>query len=240
MFTKMETLQKNFHFVQAKIALCTAAKRGSGKEQESGRGPVRPPRLIVASKGREVAAIEALYAQGQREFGENFTAELEQKAPQLQHLAIKWIYIGVLQSNKIARLVPLCAEIQSLASLKHARYVERYVAQHGKQPYPVYLAVNIDNEPQKQGFTAAEVVAAAQEITSNCLHLQVEGIMAVPSRRYCDRDWQQPPPAYRELRRLASCCGHGKLSLGMSADLTLALRAGTDCVRIGRDIFASS
>ncbi len=224
--TYTPTLAKNFHRVQARIATL--------------RTTAPSVRLIVASKGRDVAAIEALYAQGQREFGENFTTELENKSQLLQHLDIKWIYIGVLQSNKIARLVRCCDEIQSLASRKHARYVERYAAQYGKHAYPVYLAVNIDNEAQKRGFSAAEVVAAAQEIAHNCPHLQVEGLMAVPASIYCDRDQQHPPPAYHELRRLASCCGHGKLSLGMSADLALALHAGTDCVRIGRDVFASN
>ena len=223
--TSTTALQENFCRVQAKIStLCTTAKR-------------KPPRLLVASKGRSAEAIAALHAQGQREFGENFTSELEQKVQQLQHLDINWVYIGVLQSNKIARLVRACDEIQSLTSHKHARYVERYAIQYGKQPYPVYLAVNIGNEPQKQGFSATEVVAAAKEIGSKYPNLQLEGIMAVPPSIYCDRDWQQPPPAYHELRRLASCCGHGKLSLGMSADIAIALHTGTDCVRIGREIF---
>ena len=221
------TLQNNFLRVKTKIStLCTTAAR-------------QPPRLLVASKGRDATAIAALHAIGQREFGENFTTELEQKAQQLQHLDINWVYIGVLQSNKIARLVRRCTELQSLASRKHANYANRYAAQYGKQPFPVYLAVNIGNEPQKQGFTANAVVAAAQDIATNCKNLQIEGIMAVPPSIYNDNDYQQPPPAYHELRRLASCCGRGKLSLGMSADLALALHAGTDCVRIGRELFAN-
>ena len=219
------SLAKNFHRLQAKISsLCDAAQRSL-------------PRLIVASKGRDRTAIAALYALGQQEFGENFTSELEQKAQQLQHLDIRWVYIGVLQSNKIARLVRLCVEIQSLASLKHARYADRYAAEYGKQPYPVYLAVNIGNEPQKQGFSADEVVAVSEDIETSYKNLQIEGIMAVPPSTYHDNAYRQPPPAYAELRQLASCCGRGKLSLGMSADLALALQAGTDCVRIGRDLF---
>ena len=228
-------LAKNFRRVQAKI---TARGRSTAMPDREHYEEPPPPRLIVASKGRDVASLEKLYALGQREFGENFTSELEQKAQQLQHLDINWVYIGVLQSNKIARLVRLCTEIQSLASRKHARYVERYATQYGKQPYPVYLSVNIGNEAQKQGFSGREVVAAAQDIAASCQNLQIEGIMAVPPSIYNDRDWQQPPPVYYELRRLASCCGRGKLSLGMSADLALALQAGTDCVRIGRDFFA--
>ena len=101
--TSTTSLQENFRRVQATIStLCTNTGR-------------QPPRLIVACKGRDAEAIATLQAQGQREFGENFTTELEQKTKQLQHLAINWVYIGVLQSNKIARLVRLCDEIQSLA-----------------------------------------------------------------------------------------------------------------------------
>ena len=225
--TNAALLEQNFHRLQAKIStLCHVAGR-----------PL--PRLVVASKGRDPQAIAALHALGQRDFGENFASELEEKYQQLQHLNINWLYIGVLQSNKIARLVRVCTEIQTLASPKHAHYVERYAAQAGKQHFPVYLAVNIGNEAQKQGFAPQEVVDAAQGIVKTCPHLQVEGVMAVPPRHYCDRDWSQPPPAYLELQRLASCCGRGRLSLGMSADLAIALQAGTTCVRIGRDLFAT-
>ena len=218
-------LQQNFRRVHTKIEqLCRAAGRP-------------PPRLIVASKGRSVAAITALHAMGQRDFGENYLTELEQKAQQLQALNLNWIFIGVLQSNKIARIVRFCNEIQSLASLKHARYIDRYAAQFDKQPFPVYLAVNIGAEPQKTGFAVAGVESAAAQIVTHCPQLQLEGIMAVPPSTYCDRNWQQLPPPYRTLQQLASRCGNGKLSLGMSADLALALRAGSTCVRIGRDFF---
>lgn len=218
-------LHSNYHRVLARIAEhCRAAGRAQ-------------PRLLVASKGRSAAEVAALHALGQSEFGENLVSELEHKAQELQELALDWVYIGVLQSNKIARIVSLCVEIQSLASYKHARYVDRYAAQCGKTRYPVYLAVNIGAEAQKQGFAADAVEAAAAEIARNCVHLQLEGIMAVPPRIYCDRDWQQLPPAYLELRRLASRCGNGKLSLGMSSDLALALQAGSNCIRIGRALF---
>ena len=225
--TNTALLEQNYHRLQAKLTtLCQATGRPR-------------PQLIVASKGRDPQAIAALHALGQRDFGENFTSELEEKAKQLQHLDINWHYIGVLQSNKIARLVRLCTTIQALASPKHARYVQRYAAQAGKPRFPVYLAVNIGAETQKQGFAPQEVVAVAQDIVKTCSHLQVEGLMAVPPQRYCDSDWSQPPPAYLELQRLASCCGRGKLSLGMSADLAIALQAGSTCVRIGRDLFAT-
>ena len=61
--------------------------------------------------------------------------------------------------------------------------------------------------------------------------------MAIPPVIYNDRDWQSLPPAYEKLRELKACCGKGELSLGMSADLRLALQAGSTCVRVGLAVF---
>ena len=199
------------------------------------------PRLIAVTKGRSVAAITSLATLGQREFGENFLDELHGKAEQLVHspqLAIKWIFIGILQSNKIKQIVHLCSEIQSLASFKHARYVDRYAQEFDKSPFPVYLAVNIGNEPQKQGVAPEQAATLAAKITAECPHLTLQGIMAIPPAKYCDAELKHLPPPYQQLQNLKELCGNKRLSLGMSADLRLALMAGTDTVRIGRALFA--
>jgi uncharacterized pyridoxal phosphate-containing UPF0001 family protein len=54
--------------------------------------------LVAVSKGRSVAEIEACYATGQRDFGENRAAELERKAPLLPE-DIRWHFIGSLQTR---------------------------------------------------------------------------------------------------------------------------------------------
>ncbi|MDE3269190.1 MAG: YggS family pyridoxal phosphate-dependent enzyme [Pseudomonadota bacterium] len=218
--------QTNYAVVQARIAsLCRELQR-----------PL--PRLLAVTKGRAAADIAQLAALGQREFGENFLSELHAKADQLAHLAIDWVFIGVLQSNKIKHIVRLCCEIQTLASFKHARYVDRYASDFGKSPYPVYLAVNISAEPQKQGIAPAQVEYLAARIAAECQHLALQGIMAIPPAKYCDADYRTSLPLpYRRLQALKQNCGNGKLSLGMSADLRLALLAATDTVRIGRSLF---
>lgn len=200
------------------------------------------PRLIAVTKGRSVAAIASLVALGQREFGENFLDELQGKAEQLMHLPISWIFIGILQSNKIRHIVRLCSEIQSLTSFKHARYVNRYAQEFDKSPFPVYLSVNIGNEPQKQGIAPQQLVALAAKVTAECPHLVLQGIMAIPPAKYCDTqycdtDANHLPLPYQQLQTLKDSCGNKKLSLGMSADLRLALMAGTNTVRIGRALF---
>lgn len=197
------------------------------------------PRLIAVSKGRSIAEISTLAELGQHEFGENFLDELHDKTEQLAHLAIKWVFIGILQSNKIKHIVHLCSEIQSLASFKHARYVDRYAQEFDKSPFPVYLAVNIGNEVQKQGIAPKQVATLAAKISTECPHLALQGIMAIPPAKYCDAKIRHLPLPYQRLQTLKQLCGDKKLSLGMSADLRLALMAGTDTVRIGRSLFTT-
>jgi PLP dependent protein len=61
--------------------------------------------LIAVSKTKPVAAIQDLYIQGQRAFGENYVQELVDKQPQLP-ADIEWHFIGHLQSNKVKYIAP--------------------------------------------------------------------------------------------------------------------------------------
>ena len=198
------------------------------------------PRLIAVTKGRSVDDIRQLYQAGQREFAENYLDELSTKAQQLEDLKeLRWIFIGILQSNKIKRLATICAEIQTIASLKQAHHLERHIADTVKVTnYPIYLTVNIGNEPQKSGVMLAEAPKIVSQITESCPHLQLEGLMAIPPQEYNDDRWSELPPLYKQLAQTAQHCGAGKLSLGMSADLRLAVMAGSSCLRVGRDLFS--
>jgi pyridoxal phosphate enzyme (YggS family) len=190
-------------------------------------------RLIAVSKGQSEAKIRDLYARGQREFGENYFQELEAKAAALADLKdLRWIFIGQLQSNKIQRIVRLAAEIQTAASEKHLRYIDRYAAEAGKVPYPVYIEVNAGDESTKAGVAVDEALALVQA-GKTMPNLEIEGLMAIPPGDVVD------PGLYALLRQLADQAGNGKLSLGMSGDYREALAAGSDCVRIGRSLFGA-
>lgn len=198
------------------------------------------PRLIAVTKGRTVADIRQLYDAGQREFGENYLAELSVKAQQLSDLKdLRWVFIGTLQSNKIKRLATICAEIQTVASLKHAHHLERHVVEREQElaSFPIYLTVNIGDEQQKSGIELSQVPQIVDQIEKSCPHLKLEGLMAIPPQEYNDSRCFELPALYKQLAQVAQDCGAGKLSLGMSADLRLAIMAGSSCLRVGRDLF---
>jgi pyridoxal phosphate enzyme (YggS family) len=199
-------------------------------------------RLVAVSKAQPAAAVRALYDLGVRDFGENYSQELASKAdsPELRGLSdLGFAFIGTVQSNKIAQIVRHAGEIQSIASERHARLVAKAAAAAGKTPYPVWLLVNAGGEATKSGIPPEAAEALASLIQRDCPELRLEGVMAIPPPLGADSPAGAVPPLYGELRRLASRVGRGRLSLGMSGDLGLAIAAGSDCVRIGTALFGA-
>lgn len=201
--------------------------------------------LLAVSKTHPAAMIREAYHAGQRSFGENYADELEAKQIELAHLpGIRFVFIGQLQSNKIQKIVRHADEIQSVASEKHARYIERYAAELGKNLYPIWIVVNAEEEKTKQGVSFEALADLAAYIESNCPHLSLQGVMAIPPSTYSDEAWihsgsTEVPELYQKLRQAARMTGQGKLSLGMTSDLRLAIAAGSNCIRIGTAIFGA-
>jgi pyridoxal phosphate enzyme (YggS family) len=193
------------------------------------------PELLVVSKGHGPDPLRALFSWGQISFGENYAQELIAKNEALKDLPIRWVFIGHLQSNKIRKLVSVASEIQTVGSLKHAEQIARAARDCGKVPYPIWIEVNADQEEGKHGCPMDEVKTLATALKQNPdLHLR--GLMAIPPSHFQDDSTPEVPELYHELRQLADEVGDGQLSLGMSGDLGLSIRAGSNLVRIGTAI----
>ncbi len=193
------------------------------------------PELLVVSKGHGPDPLRALFSWGQTSFGENSAQELVAKSEALKDLPIRWVFIGHLQSNKIRKIVSVASEIQTVGSLKHAEQIARAARDCGKLPYPIWIEVNADQEEGKHGCPMDEVLSLAAVLKQNPdLHLR--GLMAIPPSHFQDDSTPEVPLLYRELRQLAAQVGDGQLSLGMSGDLGLSIRAGSNLVRIGTAI----
>lgn len=181
--------------------------------------------------------VRAAFSFGQKLFGENYAQELEAKAQALKDLPISWIYIGHLQSNKLKRIVTHASEIQTVTSFEQAKSIARHAKDLGKIPFSIFLEINAESEATKSGLHPDEILPLAKKIQEDLPDLKLRGLMAIPPDRYSDEDCDQVPSLYRDLRQLANQVGEGKLSLGMSSDLRIALEAGSDFVRVGTAIF---
>lgn len=209
--------------------------------RDAGRDPAEV-RLLPVSKTQPPEALEAFIGLGLCEFGENYAQEMAAKAAATFGKA-RFVFIGTLQSNKIRLIVQTASELQTLASLRHARLVAAAARDAGKTPYPVYLAINAGGEASKSGLPLDAAAALAAAIERELPELDLQGLMAIPpplEALASAAELASPgfvPPLYRQLAAAAGALGRGLLSLGMSQDLRPAILAGSSCVRIGTALF---
>src|SRR5690606_16557716 len=106
-------------------------------------------RLVAVSKKQPVEAIRAAFAEGQRDFGENYVQELAAKAAALSDLpGLCWHFIGHLQRNKAAQAVTLASLVQTVDSERLAIELGRRAEAQGRR-LPVLVEVNVGGETQK-------------------------------------------------------------------------------------------
>jgi len=221
-------IQKNLQLVQQRIEVAC---------NELHRDP-EEIRLIAVSKTHTADAVRAAYEQGQKWFGENYVDELIEKHVALQGLEIQWSFIGTLQSNKLQKLVRFADEIQTVASLKHAQFIQRYALEFKKIPYPIFICVNLENESQKSGVSFEDIKPLVSEIQKQCPDILIKGLMAIPPAKYSDECCgKKVPDVFKQLLELNQNLGFSEVSLGMTHDMNLALAAGSTTLRIGTAIF---
>jgi pyridoxal phosphate enzyme (YggS family) len=198
--------------VRARIAAAASA---------AGRAP-DDVRLVAVSKEHPVADVEAVYDQGQQDFGENRAQDLVAKAQALP--GPRWHFIGRLQRNKVRALVPFVARWHSVDRDELATELAR----HGVTA-PVLVQVNLAGEPQKGGCAPDDAPALVEHCRVIGLH--VDGLMTVPPAG------DDPRPHFARLRELAGRLQLRELSMGMTGDFESAIAEGATIVRIGSAIF---
>src|ERR1700709_2072610 len=87
--------------------------------------------LVAVSKTKSNEDISALYALGQRDFGENYVQELVDKQAQLPS-DIRWHFIGHLQSNKVKYIAPFVYLIHGVDSFKLLKEIGKQAAKNGR------------------------------------------------------------------------------------------------------------
>jgi len=202
----------------------------------------RPPgsvRLLAVGKTQPAAAIAALAAAGQRDFGENYFQEALDKMTELATLELEWHFIGPMQANKTRGIAEHFAWVHSVDRLKIA---ERLSAQRPDHlpPLNVCLQVNIDREPTKHGLDEAELAEVAHAVAT-LPRLRLRGLMAIPAPAAEFAAQRRPFAQLRKLRERLADAGLvlDTLSAGMSDDLEAAIAEGATLVRIGTALFGS-
>ncbi|MEY4550529.1 MAG: hypothetical protein RL685_6724 [Pseudomonadota bacterium] len=244
-------------------ALTRVRERIQRAAEQSGRDPASV-RLVAVSKRQPAEKIRAAYALGQRDFGENYAQELLTKQKELADLPdLRWHMIGALQRNKVTGLMGVISAVHSVDSLRLIEELRRRAVAHPVPPerqllergrLAVFVEVNIGADPQKSGCTPADLAALLKAVVASPT-LSLRGLMAIPSVASSTGEPTGAPTgeigggagsAREQFAALVALREqHGgverlpELSIGMSADLEVAVACGSSWVRIGTDIFGA-
>lgn len=202
-----------------------------------------PPstRVIVVSKQASVPQIRTAYSTGIRDFAENRLQDAILKQEQLQDLTdICWHFIGHIQSKKAKKIITHFSWIHSVDSLKLAERLDRLSKELSLSPQAC-LQVKILEDPDKYGWHPNELWNDLPALDS-LQHLQIRGLMTILPLGLSEGEALS---AFEKLKSLANAIEQQnpsnlkmkELSMGMSGDYTLAVRAGATMIRPGRIIF---
>ncbi|HEX4856655.1 MAG TPA: YggS family pyridoxal phosphate-dependent enzyme [Limnobacter sp.] len=203
--------------------------------------------LLAVSKTFPLSDILEFNASGQSAFGENYLQEALDKITQLAdhpkaqagQPPIEWHFIGPIQSNKTR---PIAENFQWVHSIERLKIAQRLSEQRPSHLplLNVLVQINTSGEESKSGIQASEAIALCREIA--CLdRLKLRGLMTIPSNTDDEDRLRAEFMLCKSLFDELNADGHqlDTLSMGMSADLELAIECGSTCVRVGSALFGA-
>ena len=192
--------------------------------RRAGRDPA-DVELLTAVKYVDAEDIGVLADAGLTLLGENRAQELEAKVAAWPDPALRWHFIGQLQSRKVKQILPLVELTHSVASDSALRQLER----HGTPGTEILVEVDVAGEEGKAGIAPAELADFLERAP-----VRVVGLMGMPP---FTPDPEASRPHFAALRELAAQHGLRRLSMGTSQDYAVAVEEGATIVRIGSVLF---
>ncbi len=223
-------LQENLAEVTKKIA---DAAKSAGRNPES-------VLLIAVSKTKPVSMIEEAVKAGMLDFGENRPQELAEKFGQVPN--VRFHQIGQLQRNKVKYIIDKTSLIHSVDSLALAEEIEKRAAKIDKVQ-DILVQVNISGEESKSGTKPEDTLALCEAI-SKFSHIRIRGLMTIS---IAGAEEEENYRIFSGLKKLAEeiekkgipGVSMKELSMGMTNDYEIAIKAGATMVRVGSGIFGA-
>ena len=195
--------------------------------------------LVAVSKTKPIEKIKKIYNEGHIDFGENRVNELLKK---FNHLPkdINWHMIGHLQTNKVKKIIPFISLIHSVDSLKLINKIDIESRKINKKTN-ILLQVHIAEEKSKYGFESKEI----REFFNNKLdksykNINIIGLMGMATytnnKNQIKTEFKKLKMLFDEIKSISDQ-KIKTLSMGMSGDYKIAIKEGSNMVRIGSLIF---
>lgn len=205
-------------------------------------------RLVAVSKYHPIEMIQDAYDGGQRIFGESHVQELVQKYEALPK-DIEWHFIGHLQTNKVKYIAPFIDLIHAVDSEHLLKEIDKQAKKCGRV-IPVLMQVHVAKEETKFGFLPDELLAYMQSgAWRQYENVSINGLMCMATNTDDEaqiaREFEQARELFEAIQNvLTETSGTDKAiaqwetrSWGMSDDYPIAIRHGSNMVRIGSLIF---
>jgi pyridoxal phosphate enzyme (YggS family) len=198
--------------------------------------------FVAVSKTKPVADLQEAYTAGQRIFGENKIQEMATKFDILPK-DIKWHMIGHLQRNKVkymAHFVDLIHGVDKFSTLKE-------INKQAKKNHRIInclLQAKIAKEDSKFGlsFDAISAILISKEL-AELENIKIVGFMGMATFTDNQQQLQEEFLALKtffdtqKLKPKTVNCQLETLSMGMSGDYKLAIKNGSNMIRVGSAIF---
>lgn len=205
------------------------------KQIENGNPFGEKVTLVGATKFVPVETINEAISFGLCDVSENRAQEFKDKYP-LVTKPVNYHFIGSLQKNKVKYLIGKCHLIHSVDSLGLLEEISRQ-AVNKNVVQNVLLEVNVGEEEQKHGFNYNEL-SNALEYAKTLLGVKVKGLMAMLPDSDNENYLFDLADKLRKTYDFYKDKHHFEhLSLGMSNDYSVCIKAGSNMIRVGSKIF---
>lgn len=198
--------------------------------------------LVAVSKTHPAGAIREAYDAGHRIFGESRPQELREKYDVLPK-DIEWHMIGHLQTNKVKYIAPYIAMIHAVDTYKLLAEIDKQAAKCNRV-IPCLLEIHIAEEDSKYGFSFQECREMLDtEPWRELTHVAISGVMGMGTntddQAEIMKEFESLHRFFTELKDtyFAHDDRFKEISMGMSHDYQLAVKAGSTMVRVGSKIF---
>lgn len=204
-----------------------------------GRSPAEV-RLMAVTKTVEPERVNEAIAAGVTLLGENKAQELLAKYDAYHRDGVDIHFIGHLQTNKVRQIIDKVSMIQSLDSVSLAQEIQKQCERLAIK-MDCLIEVNIGNEDSKSGVSPAGLRSFLEQI-ADFDRISVRGLMAIPPVSDSDLEKER---YFAGMHKLFVDIGEKKLdninmsflSMGMSDDYLLAIKHGSNLVRLGSVLF---
>lgn len=199
--------------------------------------------LVAVSKTYPAETVMEAYRAGQRVFGENRVQELVAKQEALPG-DIQWHLIGHLQTNKVKYIAPFVSLIHSVDSAKLLDVIHEQALRNGRV-IDVLMEVHVAREKSKHGWAEEDLFAyMASGDWKTLSGVRLRGIMGVATftedETLVRSEFEHLHTIFTRLKQEHDFGPEfDTLSMGMSGDYPLAIKCGSNMVRIGSLIFGA-